>query len=33
MNKVTYAEMTQHDKRTRTIGGLYIAFNIEENVK
>ena len=33
MNKITYAEMTQHGKRTRTIGGLYISFNCEEIVK
>ena len=32
MNKITTAEIIKSDKRSRTIGGLYIAFN-SENVK
>lgn len=33
MNKITTAEIIKSDKRSRTIGGLYIAFNSEANVK
>lgn len=33
MNKVTSAEIVQHNKRARVTGGLYITFNSKENVK
>lgn len=33
MNKVTFAEIVQHNQRARVTGGLYITFNSKENVK